>query len=341
MEYFGLDIGSYRLKLVHLARERDQFRLLSLGSAPSADKGLLSESESDLTNLAEAIKKLHSETKMTTKNVVTALPQDQVFTRVITLPKLSDDEISSALKWEAEQYVPIPLSEVTLAHQVVGSSRKGKSEKMDVLLVAAPTRLIHKLMGVLEAADLRVVSIETEILALARSLMVSSVDAALLVDLGAKATDLALIEDGEVIFTRSIPTAGQALTRAVAVGLGLGTEQAEVYKKAYGVDPAKLEGKLSQVIEPILNVIIKEMERAIHFAQSERGKIVKRVLLTGGTAGLPAAVGLLAKKLNVEVQVGDPFTNVVKDELVKKVPETELPYYAVAVGLAMKQIESS
>lgn len=339
MEYFGLDIGSYTLKVVHLARERDKFRLLSIGSVPSPDKGLLSESESDLTSLAQAIKKLHSEAKITTKSVVTALPQDQVFTRVLNFPKLSEEELASALKWEAEQYVPIPLAEVTLAHQIVGTARKGKKEVMDVLLVAAPTRLIHKLTGVIETAGLRAISVETEILALARSLVGASQETSLLVDLGAKATDLAVIEEGEVVFNRSIPTAGEALTRAVSSELGLGPEQAEAYKKAYGVDPTKLEGKLSRVIEPILGVIISEMEKAIHFCQSQRGQVIKRVLLAGGTAALPAVVGLLAKRLNIEVQIGDPFSQVAKDELVSRIPKKELPYYAVAVGLAMKEVE--
>lgn len=339
MEYFGLDIGSYRLKVAQLAPSGEKFRLIGLGSAPSTAKGLFSEAESDLVALAEVIKKLHRETEIATKNVVAALPQDQVFTRIITIPKVSEEELSSALKWEAEQYVPIPLSEVTLAHQVIGAVKEDMDQKMDVLLVAAPTRLINKLVQVLNVAGLNPVSLETEILALARSLVGSSVEVTLLVDLGAKATDLAIVEAGEVVFTRSIPTAGEALTRAVATGLDLGPEQAEEYKKAYGVDPAKLGGKVSGAIEPILEVIVKEMEKAIQFYQSGKGKTVKRVLLAGGTAGLPEAVSLLAKKLSVEVQLGDPFVKVVKDSLLSKVPRSDLPLYAIAVGLAMKEIE--
>lgn len=336
METFGLDIGSHRLKIAQLASQGGKYRLVALGSAPSTKEGLMVESEAELTSLAQAIKKLYAETKIATKNVVTALPQDQVFTRVITLPKVSEDELSSALKWEAEQYVPIPLSEVTLAHQVVASAKKEKKELMEVLLVAAPTKLVQKLAAVLELAGLNPVSIETEILALARSLVGSSLDTTLLVDLGARATDLAIVEEREVIFTRSIPTAGEALTRAVVAALGLGSEQAEAYKQAYGVDPSKLEGKVSRAIEPILEVIAKEMERAVQFCQTERKKAVKRVLLSGGTARLPEVVTLLAKRLNLEIQLGQPFVEVIQDELLNKVPEEELPHYAVAVGLAMK-----
>lgn len=340
MEYFGLDIGSHRLKVVQLAHQGDKNLLVALGSAPSTEKGLFSEAESDLTALAETIKKLHQESKITTKKVITALPQDQVFTRVINMPRLSEEELASALKWEAEQYVPIPLTEVTLAHQIVGTAQEDKKEKMQVLLVAAPTRLIEKMTKVLEVAGLTTISIDAEILALVRSLVGTSPEPTLLVDLGAKATDLAIVESGEVIFTRSIATAGEALTRAVATDLGLGAEQAEAYKKAYGVDPGKLEGKVRAALKPVLEVVVKEMEKAVQFYQSERkGKIIGRILLAGGTAGLPESVALLAKELNMEIQVGDPFTSVVKDSLLNQVPAGDLPLYAIAVGLALKEVE--
>jgi len=236
------------------------------------------------------------------------------------------------------RYVPIPLSEVTLAHQVIGETTQDTRQKTEVLLVAAPNRLIDKLLKVLKTAGLNPVSLETEILAMSRSLVAPDSEATLLVDLGARATDIAIVEKGQVVFTRSISTAGEALTRAVAGALGLEAGQAEEYKKAYGVDPGKLEGKVSQAIEPILEVIVKEMEQAIQFYQQEKEKTVKRIVLTGGTAILPEVITLLAKKLTFETQIGDPFSRVVEDSLLAKMPKNDLPFYAVAVGLAMKEI---
>jgi len=339
MDFFGLDIGSHNIKAVQLKRAQDKYQLVALSSVPSTPRGLASEAESDLTALAEAIKKLHKEAKITTKNVTTALPEDQVFTRVITLPKLTDEELNSALKWEAEQYVPIPLSEVTLAHQIIGETKENTQEKIEVLLVAVPKRLIDKLLRVLKIAGLNPVSLETEILAMSRSLVAPDSGVTLLVDLGAKATDIAIVENQQVVFTRSIMTAGEALTRAVATSLGIEVAQAEEYKKAYGVDPGKLEGKVSKAIEPIFEVIVKEMEQAIQFYQSEKkASVIKRIVLTGGTAILPEIVSLIAKKLNIETQMGNPFERIVENSLLAKIPENDLPFYAVAVGLAMKEV---
>lgn len=340
MDFFGLDIGSYKIKIVKLAKIGSQYRLLSLGNASSTSRGILSDIESDLTNLTTIIKKLHQETKVNTKNVVCSLPQDQVFTQVITLPKLSEDELNSALKWEAERYVPIPLSEVTLTHQIIGQINEEGKEKIEVLLAAAPNRLIDRILTVLKTAGFNPISLELEIMAVARSLIApENPEVTMIIDLGAKATDIAVLEKGQIIFVRSIATAGEALTRAVANGLGLNINQAEAYKKAYGADPKKLEGKMMTSLMPIINVLVSEIEKIIQFFQLEKNKPINRVILSGGTASLLEISALLAKNLNVEIQIGDPFSQVLKDDLVKKIPAQDIPLYAIATGLSMKEIE--
>ena len=339
MDFFGLDIGSYNLKVVQLAKRGKELQLVSFGSGPSTHKGLASEAEADFNTLAEAIKKLHQEAKMTTKNVTTALPQDQVFTRTVNLPPLSEEELKSAIKWEAEQYVPIPLEEVTLAHQIVGEIKVDNRQKTQVLIVAAPIRLIEKTLKVLKAAGLNPVGLETEIVALARSLVPADGEIALVIDLGAKATDMAVVEKGLVVYSRSIATAGEALTRSIATGLGLDPTQAEAYKKAYGADPQKLEGKVREAIGPILAVMVKEIEKTIAYYHTETQKTVNRIILSGGTAGLPEVVSLMASQFSLEIQVGDPFVQIkMEDTLKKQFSQNQSSFYAVAVGLAMKEL---
>lgn len=340
MNFFGLDIGSHNLKVVKLDKSGKEYRLVSFGSAPSTQKGLTSEADTDLTALAEAIKKLYQEAKIPTKNVATALPQDKVFTRTVNFPPLSDSELKSAIKWEAEQYVPVPLEDVNLAHQVVGQIKVDNQQKTAVLIVAAPKVLINKTLKVLKAAGLNPVGLETEIIAMARSLIPPDGSSALVVDLGAKATDMAIVEGGLVVFSRSIATAGEALTRAVATALGLDPTQAEAYKKAYGVDPQKLEGKVHEAMGPVVDVMVKEIEKTIQYYLSETKKTVKRVILSGGTAGLPEVVSLIASKLSIEVQLGNPFDRIQVDESLRsQLSQGQASFYTVAVGLAMKDID--
>src|SRR3989344_2830549 len=101
----GLDIGSKTIKLVELAKEGNSYRLKASGIVGYKGMTLAAaKDDKELVPLAEAIKKLYKEAKVGTREVAIALPEPQVFTRTIRFPLLTDSEIASAVKWEAEQY---------------------------------------------------------------------------------------------------------------------------------------------------------------------------------------------------------------------------------------------
>lgn len=340
--FFGLDIGTSSIKAVQLVKEGRITKLVAIGSAVTPIRGLASESELDHRTMAETIKKLVHDSKITTDLVVTALPEAQVFTRVIEMPALSDQEVSSAIKWEAEQYIPLPLSEVTLDYQVLHAPKERTPEaKMDVLLVASPTILINKYLRVLDMADLIPSGLETEIIAISRAIVVSSPNppTTMLVNIGASTTDIAIIQEGLIIFTRSVATGGAALTRAIATELGLELSQAEEYKKSYGLDQSRLQGKVVLALKPIFDVIVNEIRRALNFYNSRWPNTpIKRVVLSGGTARLPGIVIYLAESLGLELQICDPWFSISKDERIAEVLTEEAPTYAAAVGLALKNL---
>jgi len=337
MDFFGLDIGSHTIKIVQLKKDKNKYQLLAFGSCPSPKKGLLSEAETDLASLAEITKRLYQDSGVKTRNVVTALPQDQVFTKLITIPPLSDKEIESAIEWEAERYVPLPLSEVILSYEILRKVKEDNQEKMEILLAASPRALIEKMINVLKMAGLNPVSIEMEIMAVIRSLTPVGGGSFLIADFGAKATDLAVVEGDVLSLIHSIPSGGESLTRAISLELGLDPEQAEAYKESYGADPEKLEGKIGAAIKPVLNNIIEEIKKTIQFYQ-QKGKNIQRVILTGGGAVLPQLNTLLAKSVNLEVQIGDPFGELIEGPLLAKIPFNQRSVYSIAVGLAMKEI---
>ena len=99
----GLDIGDSSIKIVSLSKDKDQFKLVSLGSIPTPKPGMTSDSDADLEALANSTKQLYESTKIEQKEVVVALQESRVFTRVIDdLPYLTDNELSSAINYAAE-----------------------------------------------------------------------------------------------------------------------------------------------------------------------------------------------------------------------------------------------
>ena len=334
----GLDIGSKTIKIVELSKEGNTFRLRASGVV--AHKSKTPEhikEDKELGLLAEAVKKLHKEAKITSREVGIALPETQVYTRTIKFPQLTDAEIASAVRWEAEQYIPIPVNEAIVQHQIIERRDDTSPPSVSVLLVAAPKELVEKYARVVEMAGLSFAAVETELIALVRSLAPED-QTVLLVDFGARSSDIAIARNGQLVFSRSIPTAGEAFTRAVSQTLGVEEAQAEEYKKAYGLSSTQLEGKIKGALDPIFRLVADEMKKATHFYQSEeKGDSPSSAILSGGSAGMPEAASTLTKLLGIEVVVGNPFSKVNVDPEAVKSLSGYAPFYSIAVGLAMRE----
>lgn len=345
---FGLDVGATTMKLVWLGGQRSQkegvggFSLLSCLLAPTPPKGMLSESPIDEEEMAQVIKKAAEEANIKTKTVNVALPENQVYTKVIEMPVLSDRELAQAIYWEAEQHIPVPLSNITLVWNVLKRPKTpSPAEKMEVLMVGAPTALIKKYQKVLGMAGFTINSMETELLASVRSLAVGTptdpFPPSVIVSIGAVSTSLTIVREGEMVFTYSTQIGGAAINRAIATDLGLTPQQAEEYKKVYGVTGKSLGGKIGQSTSPILTSIVSEAKKAIAF-YSEKYKDdfpIKQVILSGGTSKLPGIEIFFAQNLGIETVMANPWKILTSQQIPKEIIDNA-PDYTIAVGLAMK-----
>lgn len=342
MNYFGLDIGSSSLKLVELKADRSHGRVLNLyGNSPlSRPVNISAESEEELRELSGVIKEFVNTFSLGSNKVVVALPESQIFTRVVSFPKMGEKELVSAMQYEAQQYVPVSLSEVSLDYQIIDEGN-GVGNQMEVLIIAAPKALVSKYMKLTQEASLEVVGLETETIAVARSLIPDAkTPTTMIVNIGALTTDLSVVSLSAVRFTRSISTGGTAMARSISQSLGFDLGQAEEYKKTYGMDSNQLEGKIMQAIKPIFDVITDEIKRSIAFYNTHHKEDkIKRAVVCGGTASLPGAIVYIASSLDLEVELGNPWSGV---SIPERFPRQELeengPSFAVAVGLALKEL---
>jgi type IV pilus assembly protein PilM len=339
----GIDIGFSSIKAVVASHRSNPAQLLSFGQVPSPQPGVVSESELDLEAVATAIKNVLMEIKAPGKEVAIALPESSVFTRVVyDLPYLTDSELAQAIRYAAEEFVPMPINDVNLNYQILfRSPQKGPKSRTVVFVVASPKTLVDKYLKVASMAGIKPVAIETELIAASRSLVSYNPysPTTLIIQLGAIATDYAVVSEGMILLTRSISTGGIALTRAIAQSLNFELLQAEEYKKVYGILEDQLEGKLFQILKPIVDVILGEAKRVIlaHEAQNPQ-RPIKRVVLTGGGAQMPGLVIYFATNLGLEVQEADPWVALAKDADLKKKLATSMPYFSVAAGLALRKM---
>lgn len=335
----GLDISSSSIKAVALATQDNLPKLVSLGSIGTPQPGISSDADVDLEAVATAIKRLFESAKINEKEVVGALPESKVFSRVVDdLPYLSDKELPAAIRYASEEFIPMPIVEVELNWQIL-SRPKEKTGRTMVFVVATPKLAVNKYIKIANMAGLHLRALETELIASTRSLVGNNPfsPTTLIIQLDATTTDFAVVSKGLILLTRSIATGGMALTRAIAQHFNFEINQAEQYKKVYGLLSDQLEGQVFKALKEVVDVIMEETKRVIQaYGVKNPQNPIKRVVLSGGGAKLPGLVIYLANNLGLEVQEADPWYFVAKDKALKSKLAEEAPIYTVAVGLALR-----
>lgn len=307
----GLDIGSYAIKLARAKKGFNSTEITHLASAYNPTGQVIPTDEGVQSKLATAIKQLLSEQKLGGRPVHVTLPESLAYTNIISMPVLSEAELASSIHWEAEQHIPVPLDTVNLEYDILYKPGKEEvGEKMRVLLVAAPRETVEKFVDIIHKAGLEVVGMETTLLSIYRALKPSLVagGASIICHLGALSSDVVIVDNGNMVLSYSVQTGGLALTRAIEQGLGLPANQAEEYKRAYGLNPQQLEGKVRNAMTGVMNIIIGEVRKAIQYHQSSNMmNPVRSMVLSGGSAYLPGLTSYFAEAFSLEVVIGNPL----------------------------------
>lgn len=336
--YFGLDIGSSSIKAVQsnlMGAKAYSVEAVGLAMNPagSVDFG----NPEVVAKLGPTIKQLLSEAKIKEKRVVVGVAESRVYSRILQVPTMSEAELVSAIKWEAEQFVPIPVSEVELDFSILEQQASGTTDKkMLVYLVAAPKKYLQSMVDFLVGVGLEPIAIESEMVAVSRSLSFGIAPAtSLIVHMGAMSSVLAIVDSSSLSFSYVTESGGVAMTRALSQSLALPLPQAEEYKRTYGLDLSKLEGKVRTGLLIILDGIVSEMRKAMEYHLTSRKSRVSRIVLSGGGAYLPEFSAYLSQIFGgIEVVVGDPFASGKPARNV--VLPRERAVYSVAVGLSQR-----
>jgi len=309
--FFGLDIGTTAVRLVELHGNGQVKTLVKYAYVPVDSKIVLSDSKSDQQKLAQVIKDLLAQARMTTRNVAVGIPSQRVFTAVVDFDRLPQAELAKAIRYQADSLIPTPLESSKIDWAVLGDSPKDKT-KVEVLLSSVENTFVEQRLDMLESIGLEVIAFEPDNLALTRAMVAQDNGAPQMVlDIGSKSTDLVVTMNGAPRLTRSIPTGAEAIIRAAAQNLNIEDKQARQFVFKFGLGQDKLEGRIYDAIIGTIDILTGEIDKSIKFFQSRYGETkIGRMIVTGGASALPEFPLYLANKFGVEVEIGNAWRNV-------------------------------
>lgn len=344
----GVDIGTSNIKIVQLLPEKDKFILETYGIVNVSYQIANKDSNLAVNQTAEILKNLIKKSGATSSRVVSSLPNSVVFTSVIEMPKIPEDELKEAIEYEAKKYVPLPLEEIALSWSVIdqkagkitkdtnlGTFNKSDSTKSKILLTAVPTVVIDNYLKVFELAGLEPDALEIEALSLIRSLIGNESKIILLVDIGAKNTSINLVDGGYLRLSKNLSVGGDTVTTSIAQSLNVNFARAEQFKKDFGLSAQGQQ--IPQMMRPILDIIKNEAQQLIGIFES-RGERIDKILLSGGGAKLPHLADYFSI-LGKPVVQANPWSKIIFSPKLKPIIEPQGLNLAVAVGLAMRHPE--
>src|ERR1041385_2536051 len=341
----GIDIGSSAVKAVELKPSGKTYKVTAFGAEPVPPDAIVDGAIIDAGSVADAIRRVFDGNKaFKTKDVCASLSGNAVIVKKITLPVMTESELSESIYWEAEQYIPFDIQDVNLDYQILdpgtGPDSKGT---MDVLLVAAKKEKIADYTGVIAQAGRVPVVVDVDAFALQNAFEINygfePEAVTVLLNAGASAININILCGDQSVFTRDISVGGNAYTEAVQKELNLPFEAAEQLKKGIPVDGATFEDA-QPVLRAVTENVLLEVQKTLEFFKAAASvDHIDRIMLSGGASRVDGFHEMVQERFNAPVENFDPFRAVTWDAKKLGGDAAQMASTAaVAVGLALRKV---
>jgi sulfite exporter TauE/SafE len=238
--------------------------------------------------------------------VTASLSSFSAFTTLLELPVMSDREISQSISYQAKNYIPLPISSVTIDWVKVGEKvMPDGSKKQQVFLISVPNEQVEKYTYIFKQAGLTLQALEIESMSSARALTAGIENPMVIIDIGGRSTAIAVAQGGMLKFAGQTDFASGSLTQALSTALNIGSRRAEDLKRQSIFLGGGGERELSTIMLPIVDVIINEAKRIIASFESGYQDKVAGILLCGSGANMHGLDSYIASQIGLPAKEGD------------------------------------
>lgn len=360
----GLDIGTRSIRVAELSFTKQPPVLNKVGIVRIPENLVVDGEIADTKTASSILKDIWSKNGFPKQNIILGVANQKVIVRVIDMPHMTEEELKGAIKFQAGDYIPMPVEDTIIDFEVLKEYEVKEDEKnMKVLLVAAQRDMIQTFVDALGGAGLYPVSIDVKSFAMMRSLIPrlpafpseeqanEAMGTICLLNVGAGISDMIIVDEGLPNFVRIMLFGGNDFTRAIADGMGISEEDAEALKISLneqepigaGQSAVKSREKRTKAEELLKNRIssfVREVRRSIDYCLDQTGcKAPESIIVSGRGALIKGLREELEKTLAVSIKTGLPLQNVKVGKM--RITEAEFaelePALAIAVGLALRE----
>jgi len=353
----GLDIGSHAVTASELRLAKSgAVTVTKFGQIALRPGAVVGGEVVDISEVAEALKRLWREVGFTSKKVIVGVGNQRVIVRPTDMAAMPEKDLRSAVEFQAHELIPIPLDEAILDFQVLDRYiGDDGTEMLKVLIVAAQREMVSRMLNAVDEAGLTISLVDLVPFALLRSLAdtnsfgeLGSDDAGseAIVSIGSGVTTIIVHENGVPQFIRAIMLGSHEITQVISEELNVTADEAEGIKRQVtaGVVDGDVVDKARVAVKRRTAPFVDEIKSSLEFHTNQPGNgQIKRVVVTGGGRRVPGVVERLADALDAPVVVGTPFARFEMGKLSLS-PEQmrdaeDLAAVSLGLGLAGRPVE--
>jgi len=316
--FLAVDFGAGSLKLAEFeVDDAGALRLIQFGMKSLGAEGAV-EAKREAVVL-KALQEVIAEKGVKAKTINVCAPGFHVFSKFVKLPPVDSTKVTQIIQYEAQQNVPFPLAEVVWDYQILGAAPTGE---LEVLLVAIKAEVVEGLFRVTEQAGLNLQITDVSPAAICNAFRYNYADledCTMLLDIGAKTSNLLFFEKGKV-YARSINLGANSITQDFANESKIPFPKADQIKidegfvslgGAYEEPENPHQAAISKIARQFMTRLHIQVNQTLQFYRGQQGgSAPQRLFLAGGASVMPYTAQFFAEKLNVPVEYFNPFRNV-------------------------------
>lgn len=322
-ETFGLDIGEKIIKIAQVEPKGDLLEAKAFSFVENLANIYAADTEADLKNSAGLIDKMLKDTNIKKTSVNVVIPDSQSYSQIIEMPELTEKELISAIRYQADQFIPIPIDKVSLDIEIIDHDKQNK--KMLILLVAAPNAIIDKVTTITEMAGLEPESIENEASATLR--LISFVRAKnqppeeggiIFINFGYSSTSLYFVSKKNYLplQTHNFTLGLDIFIKDVASNLNLETLEVKKLLEAIGFSDQKNEYNIDKVLSSPFDELISKIEKFIVAVKSKFNLPVNKLYLMGEGLKINSLDKKLSTTLGINIELLELYSLFSKNNIV-------------------------
>lgn len=334
--FFCLDIGDTYIKSVDCIYSNGKYNLLSIGLTENNQQFYNSDSEKIIDDVTTRIKKLTETSTVQKKNVHCIIPDSYTFSQIVEMPNLNERELISAIRYQADQFIPMPIDETNIDIEIL--QENPQTNKVLVLMVAAPKKIVDKVQSSIELSGLIPVSLESSLSATARFFLnsgksiVSQNDNVLLVNIELNSTSIYAFDTkkGTILKNHTFPIGYQLFIKELQINTNLDYQKAtEILQSYSGSQESSLP--INKIIAPLLKEYSNEINKFILSNYSRNNTTVKKIFFINDSLRIASLPKLLEGTLSIPGQYFDPLPLFMNNKIVEAYKKS-LSLFVSAIG---------